>query len=148
MESNNCNNITTEWLKANGWRCYQDTANKTINGLTYYLRNVSKGDVICNACYLSKQIALVAAVEVVEMLTDTGQEFDEDKIIPFSDGHTPISRSWGRESGWDEIENGVCIKCINGAWYELEYTDFDCDYILKKRIATVTDISGLEALVK
>ena len=148
MESNSSNKITTEWLKANGWRGYQDTANKTINGLTYYLRSVSKGGVICGACYLSKQIACLAAVEVVEMLTNTGQEFDKDKMIPYSDEHTPIARSWGRGNGWDEIENGVCIKCVNGVWYELEYTDFDCDYILKKRIATVTDICELEAVVK
>ena len=163
MEPNNINKITNEWLKDNGWRCFNYTANITINERTYYLRTAilpdvnsidyysgkaKVGDFNDSPYYLSKLIAGVAAVEVVEMLTSTGQEFDEDKMIPLKPGDTPISRNWGRENGWDEIENGVCIKCINGVWYELEYSDFDCDYILKKRIATVTDICELEAVVK
>ena len=47
---------------------------------------------------VNKVIAGVAAVEVVEMLTSTGQEFDEDKMIPLKPGDTPISRSWGRKT--------------------------------------------------
>lgn len=38
MEPNNINKITNEWLKANGWQCFNYTANITINERTYYLR--------------------------------------------------------------------------------------------------------------
>lgn len=146
----NATPITPEWLKTNGWRYYNGTANKKINKLTYYIRleNLAR----CGGCTgrLSKLIAVVSAVEVVEELIATGQEFAEDNVITFKNEHTPISRYWPEENGWGRIEggDGEFIKCVNDVWYELEYTDFDCDYMLKKEFARVQTVEELEALLK
>lgn len=48
------------------------------------------------------------------------------------------------------IENGdgELKKCVNNFWYELEYTDFYCNYMLKKEFARVQTVEELEALLK
>ena len=150
MEIMNATPITPEWLKVNGWRYYNGTANKKINKQTYYIRleNLAR----CGGCTgrLSKLIAVVSAVEVVEELIATGQEFVEDKVVAFKPEHTVISRYWPEENGWGRIEDGdgEFSKCVNNVWYELEYTDFDCDYMLKKEFALVQTVEELEALLK
>ena len=148
MENLNATLITPEWLKANDWRRYNATANKTINKLTSYLRRES--GFMGSPYRLSKFVAGVSAIEAVEELTATGQEFDEDKIVSRHPEHTVISRSWPEENGWERIEHGdgEFRKCVNGVWYELEYTDFDCDYMLKKEFAVVQTVEELEALLK
>ena len=142
--------ITPEWLKTNQWNYYHDTANKKINNRTYFIRLEKMADGSGYMCRLSKLVAVVSAVEMLEELTATGQEFDADKVLPFQSEHTPISRSWPEENGWERIEygDGEFRKCVNGVWYELEYTDFYCDYMLKKEFALVHSVEELEALTK
>jgi hypothetical protein len=156
--------ITFEWLKENGWRFCDNTFNKTVNGITYYLeydqwvvlsfdkfkkQELLSGTVVGSGSYvLSKQVAVVSTVQGVDMLTSTGKEFDENTVVSVNDGDECISRSWARDNGWHDTFTGNSQKFINGAWYELEYTDFDCDYILKKEIAKVKCIDELEVFLK
>lgn len=149
MENKNENLITKEWFKTNRWRYFQDTANNTINKITYFLRKLESPEYEGDIYRVSKKVALVADVETVEELTTTGKEFQEDTVIVFQSRNTPISRSWPEENGWERIVNGdnEFRKCINGVWYELEYTDFYTDYILKKDIAMVRTVEELESLL-
>lgn len=150
MKIMNTTPITPEWLKANGWRYYNGTANKKINELTYYVRLENLARCSGCTCRLSKLVAVVSAVEAVEELTATGQEFAEDKVVQLKPEQTVISRYWPEENGWGRIEDGdgEFSKCVNNVWYELEYTDFDCDYMLKKEFAVVQTVEELEALLK
>ena len=156
--------ITAEWLKENGWNCYGNTSNKRINGKTYYLvcekwcvysRKSDLGQqafpdaFIGDGTYtLCRNVAVISSLQALEMLTTTGKEFEDDTVVPLKDSDDVISRSWLPEHGWRPTLTGDYCRCIDGVWYEMEYTDFDCDYILKKEIARLETIDELEALIK
>ena len=46
-----------------------------------------------------------------------------------------ITTEWLKEKGWRQTFTGDYCKCINNAWCEMEYTDYECDFLLKKEIA-------------
>lgn len=160
MENYKTEKITAEWLKENGWCHYENTFNKTINGLTYYLvcnrwsvfshkslletRTTPRTLIYEEKFTLLKHIAVVATVQGLEMLTSTGKEHDKNTVIGIGDNDDVISRRWLPENGWRPTFTDGYQKCINDTWYEMEYTDFDCDYILKKEIARLETIEELE----
>lgn len=166
MERGNSRIITDVWLKENGWNVltFSNVSNKDVNSITYYLvyenwyvlpakeyakKNLTSGDIVGDHSYtLQKSVALISTIEALEMLTLTGKEYDELSVVPVNSGDTLISRSWLRENGWRDTLTGCWHKCINDVWYEIEYTDFDCDYILKKEIARIKTVEELEELLK
>lgn len=47
-----------------------------------------------------------------------------------------------------ENSDGEFKKMRDNVWYELEYADFYCNYMLKKEFACVQTVEELEALLK
>lgn len=164
MCAGNTLNITAEWLKDNGWRCLGNTFNKTVNGRTYYLvynswcvfsrvkymkRDAVPDAFVGDSTYtLFRKVAGISTRQALDMLTSTGKVFDIDTIVPLKDSDDVLSRYWLRENGWKVTLTGDYHKCINGVWYEMIYTDFDCDFILTKELASITTTNELENLVK
>ena len=161
-------NLTTEWLKANGWRNVDtNTFNKDINGITYYLvynnwhvssigqalkGSIASGHSISDdlTYTLSKRIACISTAQALEMLTLTGKEYEEEKdtYIRANEGDELISRKWLPNNGWRRTFTGDFHKCVNNVWYELEYTDYACDFILKREIARLQTVEELEELTR
>ena len=164
MCADNRQNITVAWLKENGWRCLDNTSNKTVNDRTYFLVH-NNWCVFSRAKYMKqsavpdafvgdgtytlfRKVAGISTRQALDMLTSTGKEFDVDTIVPLNESNDVLSRRWLRENGWKETLTGDYHKCINGVWYEMIYTDFDCDFILTKELASITTTDELEELVK
>ena len=159
-------NLTPEWFKANGWRNVgTNTFNKSINDITYYLvcnswcvtsiaealkRSISSNNYMSdNPAYtLFKTIAGISSVQALEMITLEGRECEKDTYIKANEDDQLISRDWLPNNGWKRTFTGAYHKCINNVWYEMEYTDFDCDYILRKEIARLQTVEELEKLTK
>lgn len=80
---------------------------------------------------------------------NTTRKIDEFIGVPNNDTEDNyLSRTDLEELyGWRKVDYNVYSKEINGGYYTLVYTDFDCDFILLEKIKVVDTLEELDEAV-